>query len=99
MPEHEFRLRSKVWRWQASAGWYFVSVGKLPSRRIRAVAGPRRGWGSIPVRVRLGTSTWSTSIFPSRGGIYVLALKAAVRRKESLAAGDTVSFTVWMRGL
>ncbi|WP_353848675.1 DUF1905 domain-containing protein [Cellulomonas sp.] len=35
----------------------------------------------------IGTTTWRTSIFPG-AETYVLPLKAAVRRKESIEAGD-----------
>ncbi|BCB83569.1 hypothetical protein Psuf_008820 [Phytohabitans suffuscus] len=60
-----------------------------------AATGPRRGFGSVRVRVRVGASSWTTSIFPDAGrGAYVLPVKRAVRTAESLAEGDTASVTV-----
>lgn len=47
------------------------------------------GWGAIPVRVRIGETSWTTSLFP-RNGRYVVPLKDAVRKAEDLALGDTV---------
>lgn len=54
-----------------------------------------KGWGSIPVTVTLGKSTWKTSIFPDKkAGTYLLPLKAAVRKKEGVGAGDKVRFEI-----
>jgi hypothetical protein len=58
-------------------------------------AGPRRGFGSLPVRVTVGDSRWTTSIFPDsvRAG-YVLPIKRAVRTAEDLDVGDFATVTV-----
>ncbi len=47
------------------------------------------GWGAIPVTVRIGETSWTTSLFP-RNGRYLVPLKDAVRKAEDLALGDTV---------
>jgi hypothetical protein len=44
----------------------------------------------IPVRVRIGETEWETSLWPKDGG-YVLPLKDAIRRAESLKEGDSVT--------
>lgn len=57
--------------------------------------GLRRGFGSLRVRVVVGGSTWTTSIFPdSARGRYVLPIKRAVRTAESLDAGDVATVKV-----
>jgi hypothetical protein len=43
----------------------------------------------IPVTVRLGGSTWTTSLWPKDGG-YIVPLKLAVRRAEEVDVGDMV---------
>jgi len=45
--------------------------------------------------VRLGASTWETSIFPGvdEGG-YVLPIKKAVRTKADVGVGDTVAIAI-----
>jgi hypothetical protein len=48
------------------------------------------GWGLIPVTVRSGETSWTTSLWPKDGG-YVVPLKTAVRRAEELDVGDVVS--------
>jgi hypothetical protein len=47
------------------------------------------GWGCIPVTARIGKTRWTTSLFP-RDGRYIVPIKAAVRRTESLQLGDKV---------
>ncbi len=76
--------------------WTFVSLPAEASEEIRdLVGGPRRGFGSLRVRVTVGGSTWKTSIFPdsARGG-YVLPIKRAVRTAEDLDAADIATLTV-----
>ncbi|MFG2011308.1 DUF1905 domain-containing protein [Micromonospora sp. NPDC048868] len=53
-------------------------------------AGVSYGWGMIPVAARIGKTGWSTSLFP-KDGRYIVPVKAAVRRAEGLAVGDTVT--------
>lgn len=54
-----------------------------------------RGWGSLPVVVTLGKTSWKTSIFPDkREGAYLLPLKADVRKKEGIFKGDIITFYI-----
>lgn len=89
---------AELWIWDArrSETWTFVTLPVEPSEDIRELAdGPRRGFGSVRVRVTLGSSTWTTSIFPDKGsGSYVLPVKRAVRNAEGLDVGDIATVTV-----
>jgi hypothetical protein len=48
----------------------------------------------LRVRATIGTSTWTTSIFPSSGGGYVLPVKRPIRAAESLVVGDVATVIV-----
>ena len=89
---------AEVWMWDArrADSWTFVSLPAEASEEIRDLAaGPRRGFGSLRVRVTVGGSTWTTSIFPdSVRGRYVLPIKRAVRKAEDLDVGDIATATV-----
>jgi len=91
-------FEAELWIWDArrSDSWTFVSLPAEASAEIRERAdGPPRGFGSLRVRVTLGASTWTTSIFPdSARGAYVLPIKRAVRRAEALDTGDIATLTV-----
>ena len=44
----------------------------------------------IPVRVRVGRTTWATSLFPKDGG-YIVPIRASARAAERLEEGATVA--------
>ena len=86
------KLKGKVWKYPGFGGWYFFTVGKRVSVRIKAfMKGHTRGFGSIRVRARIGRTQWKTSIFPTKEGSYLLPVKGIVRKKEGLEEGDTVT--------
>ena len=65
--------------------------GEVRARRVEP--GPREGFGSVRVEARIGATTWRTSVFPDKRG-YVLPVKKAVRRAESLEVGDPARVTL-----
>lgn len=89
---------AELWIWDARRAdtWTFVSLPADASEEIRELAsGERRGFGSLRVRVSVGGSNWTTSIFPDgTRERYVLPVKRAVRKAESLDAGDIATVTV-----
>lgn len=95
MPNIEYNLRGRVYEWQGKGAWHFVNLSKKQSKEIKNLHGDLTGgFGSIRVEVSLGSTTWKTSIFPSKEGYYLLPLKAAVRKAEGVAAGDIISYTL-----
>lgn len=90
----QYEMRAEIWLYPTGA-WHFVTLPAEFTEGIRALTGPRRGWGSVRVKAQIGDTAWLTSIFPERSsGAFILPIKADVRRREGLAAGDTVSLTV-----
>ncbi|MFN8149297.1 MAG: DUF1905 domain-containing protein [Candidatus Nanopelagicales bacterium] len=78
-----------VWRYDGQAAWYFLTLPVDLSEEIRART-ERVGFGSVRVDVRIGATSWSTSVFPDKeSGSFVLPVKAAVRRAEDLDDGST----------
>jgi len=81
-----------IWRGEAAGRWYFVTVPDDQSADIKAHAfGSPRGFGSVKVEARIGDVKWRTSVFPLNSGGYLLPVKAEVRKKAALAAGDEVT--------
>ncbi|WIX90717.1 DUF1905 domain-containing protein [Amycolatopsis sp. DG1A-15b] len=91
-------FEAELWEWDArrADSWVFVSLPAEASDDIRELAAePRRGFGSVRVRVTIGVTSWKTSIFPDGAReAYVLPLKRAVRQAEGLGVGDTCTVTV-----
>lgn len=94
------RFSAELWIWEArkSDSWTFATVPPDVSDELHERAIPGSGFGSIPVEAAIGTTTWHTSVFPSKeSGCYVLPIKAAVRKSESIAAGDRVQLSLTVR--
>ena len=84
-----------IWRGEAAGRWYFLTVPEDQSVEIKAHAlGSPRGFGSVRVEASVDAVTWRTSVFPLNSGGYILPVKAEIRRKANLAAGDEVTVTL-----
>jgi hypothetical protein len=86
-------VSAPLWLWTGENGsWHFITVPEELSGEIRAhaLAGPR-GFGSVKVGARIDDVSWRTSVFPMKSGGYILPVKAEVRRKAEIAAGDEVT--------
>ena len=99
MSKTVYVVRSRVWLYPGAAAWHFVNVDKKQSEDIKKRYGASaRGFGSVPVRVTLGSTEWDTSIFPDKqSGTYLLPLKAKVRTAEGIGNGDDVTFSLKIR--
>ena len=87
----DFEFSAEVWSWRGPAPFHFVTVPADESAQLQAAsASVTYGWGMIPVEVRLGNTTWTTSLFAKDGG-YVVPLKNAVRAAERIDLGDVVT--------
>lgn len=81
-----------IWRGESAGRWYFLTVPEEQSQAIRAQAfGAPRGFGSMRVQATIGEVVWRTSVFPLNSGGYLLPVKADVRRKAGISAGDEVT--------
>lgn len=89
-------MRAKVWLYHGPSAWHFITLPKKQSSQIKKIfGGVARGWGSLPVEVAIGKTSWRTSIFPDKKtGAYLLPLKADIRRKEDIAKDDIVTFSI-----
>jgi hypothetical protein len=93
--EHTFT--AELWEWQSRRPdtWTFVTVPPPISAVVRDHAdarGPRPGFGSVKVEVRIGSTRWRTSVFPdAASGCFVLPIKRSVREALGVQAEDSVT--------
>ncbi|MFA9269806.1 MAG: DUF1905 domain-containing protein [Baekduiaceae bacterium] len=81
-----------MWRTAGKAAWHFITLPEEVADEIEFRFGHAGGFGSVPVRPTIGTSTWETSVFPdTKRGSYLLPVKGDVRRKEGVGEGDVVT--------
>ena len=86
-------VTASIWLWSEGKGrWHFLTVPADEAIEIRAhsFAEQRRGFGSVRVAATINDVTWRTSIFPQKSGGYNLPIKADVRRRAGISAGDEV---------
>lgn len=89
-------VTAPLWLWSGGQGsWHFLTVPEEQSAEIRAqaFAGPR-GFGSVRVECTINDVSWRTSVFPQKSGGYILPVKADVRRKAGIAAGEEITLSL-----
>lgn len=94
---NSYEFAAPLWRWEAQqAVWLFVTLPDEVTDEIDdAHSGPRAGFGSVKVRVSIGSTTWETSIFPSKdAGGFILPIKKAVRKAQGLDEGSTAQLSL-----
>ncbi len=94
-------VTAPLWLWTGGQGsWHFLTIPEDQAVEIRAhsFGSGRRGFGSVRVEATIGPSTsseqtvsWRTSVFPQKSGGYILPVKADVRRRAGISAGDEVT--------
>ena len=86
----EYKIKAKVFVYSVEpASWYFVSIDKKITEKAKAKK--KVGFSFVPVEVTVGRTTWRTTLFPTKEGPYILALKKIVRQKEDIREGDIVT--------
>jgi len=99
MSKAVYKLRSKVWVYLGMAAWRFIGIPKKKGEEIKKKFGSyAKRWGSLPVSVTIGKTTWNTSIFPDKqSGSYLLPLKAKIRKVEGIGDDSLVTFLIRLR--
>jgi hypothetical protein len=81
----------EIWFWRGPSPFHFITVPDEQSREIEDESPSLTyGWGMIPVRVQIGETEWTTSLFP-KDQRYIVPVKDAVRKAEGLELGDVVT--------
>lgn len=98
-----------LWRWTGGSGsgtWHFLTIDGAAGDALsgtaimRKLEGSARGFGSLKVRARIGATSFATSVFPSKsedgstGQVWLLPVKAAVRKAEGIGEGDDVEVSL-----
>ena len=84
-----FTFEAELYLWKDDGSWVFLSVPLDVSEEIVDIVPDRRGFGSVPVGVQIGDTTWRTSVFPdTKSGCFVLPIKKAVQRAADFLATE-----------
>jgi hypothetical protein len=83
-----------LWYWKGPPPFHFITVPDEESGALEAVAPVvTYGWGMVPVTARIGSTTWTTALFPKEE-LYIVPVKDVVRRGEGIELGDQVTVTL-----
>ena len=74
-----YRFQAELWVYPGENPWYFVTLPFDHADEIEELTrttSTQRGFGSVRVRVTVGSTTWATSVFPdNKAKSYVLPMK------------------------
>jgi hypothetical protein len=96
MAGDRYEFRGELWEYDGPAAWHFVSLPTEVADDIREQAALNASaFGSISVEAMVGSTRWTTSLFPDKARrTYLLPIKKDVRNTEDLEAGDVVLVTL-----
>ena len=90
----ELEFTGPVFEWRGPAPYHFVAVPEDEAAIIQETAAALTyGWGMIPGTLRIGDTTWTTSLW-RKAGSYVLPLTYTVRKPEGIELGDVVTISL-----
>lgn len=85
----DFYFEAVIWVFPGETPWHFLTLPEDISDELKSLRGKPRGFGSMRVDVKVGTTRWQTSIFPDKSSnSFILPVKAEVRVKEDLGEGS-----------
>lgn len=92
-----FEFSGTIFHWRGPAPYLFVAIPPEQSEEIKSVSRlVTYGWGVIPVRVQVGKTEWTTSLFP-KDGRYLVPIRMSAQKAENLNEGDTVTIRLEVR--
>ncbi|MDF2746667.1 MAG: hypothetical protein K0S98_951 [Propionibacteriaceae bacterium] len=96
MAGDRYEFRGELWEYDGPAAWHFVSLPTEMADDIRERLAPSASaLGSIPVEATVGSTRWTTSLFPDKARrTYLLPVRKGVRIIEDLETGDEVLVTL-----
>lgn len=95
MIDLDVTFSSKLWKYSGKSAWYFVTLPQDIANHVKFTQQRYFGFGTVRLVVKVGESEWKTSLFPDKkSGSYFLPIKAEIRKKESLRAGDDLTLNI-----
>jgi hypothetical protein len=88
----KLKFTAKVFKWSGESAWYFVAVDLKQSLKVKEFyKKSKRSLFSMKVEAKIGKTKWNTSLFPTKEGPLLMAIKKSVRYEEAIDEGDMVT--------
>ena len=89
-----FEFSGTVIEWRGPAPFYFLPTPIEVTEEIETYKRELTyGWGVIPAKVTIGTTTVTTSLIPRDGSFYI-PLKVALRKPTFVSVGDEIKLSL-----
>jgi hypothetical protein len=89
------KFKAEVWCYPGKSAWHFVTLPHDIASEIKFFREKHRGFGSIRALVKVGRTSWKTSLFPDKkSGSYFLPIKAEIRKKENITNGNKIKVSL-----
>jgi hypothetical protein len=86
----QFEFEAEVFEWRGPAPFYFAATPEEVSQDIDEVKSQLTyGWGMVPAKLTIGSTTVLTALTPKNGNYYV-PLKDALRKANNIEIGHVV---------
>jgi hypothetical protein len=93
----QFTFEAEIIYWRGPSPFFYAPIPSPLTAEIGRLSKLMTyGWGMIPVEAKIGGVVFRTSLFP-KDETYLLPLKAEVRRKTGITAGDAISVEMTIR--
>jgi hypothetical protein len=90
-PLPRFSFEAEIIYWRGPSPFFYAPIPKDEAMEIRKLSRHfTYGWGVIPVEADIAGVVFKTSLFP-KDETYLLPIKAEVRRKADITAGDLIA--------
>ncbi len=90
----KFEISGTVIEWRGPAPFYFLPTPVEITEEIELYKRELTyGWGVIPAKVTIGTTTVTTSLIPKDGSFYI-PLKVALRKPTFVSVGDEIKLSL-----
>jgi hypothetical protein len=90
----KFEISGTVIEWRGPAPFYFLPTPIEVTEEIELYKRELTyGWGVIPAKVTIGTTTVTTSLIP-RNGSFFIPLKDAVRKPNGIGLDDSINLVL-----
>lgn len=76
-----------VQKFPGTGGWVYVAVPKKYTGELKK---KQVAWGMYPITAEVKGHKWNTKLMLLKGGDFMVALRADVRKKTGVVVGDRV---------
>lgn len=90
----DIALKGTAQKFPGDGGWVYVAVPKKYKTYLQQ---QRHAWGMYPITANIGKTSWQTKLMMKKGGNFFVALKEAIRNKEKIAVGGSVTVSIKLK--